>query len=409
IFLGNHWNPLRDPWGSLDPSLKTADLDYILTLLSLCLLIAMVTGGLLHHWLSKTLRYDHAASIATACVYSVAVFLFSFLCHPLRCVLTMILPTVCSKKGRQLIISASVMIVVLNVIPNISLNVGAVMHILKCTSEGFARTLLNSSDPLNRAKRDLVEETIKANQEDLSIVTNLRKLEQFTHIDVDLLKEYKLLSNRILATIFVILLIVESGRYLKSYLTSVQFDNSYLVKELLQKEADGKQISAEKIMNSISCNITKQECASCFISLIVVTLKAITFLGVFMNLLIFSLQVYWFLPVSCIIPRLCAKQELTNFHRDYKWTFGPQSSRCEVTTSAPNLAVTVLLGSLWLMSYSLVFLEVYARRMRRKVSASFFKSQEEKRIAFLLRKIQAKHSRNKPETFSVHVSAIHPH
>uniref|UniRef100_A0A667YB39 Osteoclast stimulatory transmembrane protein n=1 Tax=Myripristis murdjan TaxID=586833 RepID=A0A667YB39_9TELE len=379
----------------------------ILTLLSLCLLIAMVTGGLLHHWLSKTLRYDHAASIATACVYSVAVFLFSFLCHPLRCVLTMILPTVCSKKGRQLIISASVMIVVLNVIPNISLNVGAVMHILKCTSEGFARTLLNSSDPLNRAKRDLVEETIKANQEDLSIVTNLRKLEQFTHIDVS--EEYKLLSNRILATIFVILLIVESGRYLKSYLTSVQFDNSYLVKELLQKEADGKQISAEKIMNSISCNITKQECASCFISLIVVTLyfTAITFI-VALDYIVYYL-VYWFLPVSCIIPRLCAKQELTNFHRDYKWTFGPQSSRCEVTTSAPNLAVTVLLGSLWLMSYSLVFLEVYARRMRRKVSASFFKSQEEKRIAFLLRKIQAKHSRNKPETFSVHVSAIHPH
>lgn len=293
----------------------------ILTQLSLCFTLAIITGGLLHHWLLRTLRYNSEASVQAASIYSVAVFLVSFLCHPARCVLTMILPTVCTKQGRKLLVSASIMILVLNVVPNITVNVGVVARLLKCTSEGFAKNLLSSSEPLNQAKQDLVEETINVRREDLSFVTNLRKLDNITHIDVskvksrltkmieqiegnfsqtrELLKECKLLSNRILAAIFVALLIFELARYLKSYLSSVQFDNSYIPKELLQRAAHaGSKGIIQKKTFGPNCKITSEEGTSCFLGVIVVTLYfgAIT--------LIVALDYIVYHVVEAIVPWL---------------------------------------------------------------------------------------------------------
>lgn len=275
----------------------------VLTLLSLCLTLSIITGGLLYHWLSKILKYNNEASTETACIYGAVMFLSSFLCHPLRCVLTMTLPTVCTKQGRKLLISASFMVLVLNVIPNITVNVGAVARLVKCSAEGFTKTLLNSSEPLNEARRDLVGETIRAKREDLSIVTKLRELDHFTHVDVsqvkaevtkvigqieanllqakNLLKDSKLLSNRILAAIFVTLLIFESSHYLRSYLTSVQFDNGYISEELRhQVTHSGNKRATKNKTYATRCKITSEECTSCFVALVVVTFYfiAITFI-----------------------------------------------------------------------------------------------------------------------------------
>uniref|UniRef100_A0A672IUQ5 Osteoclast stimulatory transmembrane protein n=1 Tax=Salarias fasciatus TaxID=181472 RepID=A0A672IUQ5_SALFA len=407
----------------------------VLALLSLCLTLSVVTGGLLHRWLSGTLRYDHDASVQTACVYSAALFLASFLCHPLRCVLTMTLPTVCTKQGRKLLASASVMVLVLNVIPNITVNVGAVSRILKCSAEGFTKTLLNSSELLNKAKRDVVEAAIKVKREDLSIVNNLRTLDHSTKVDVsevksrftemigqieanfsharNLLKEYKLLSNRILAAIFVALLILESARYLKSYLTSVQFDNIHVSKELLLRRPHaGFGKPAKNKTCSSSCKITSQECTSSFIALIVVTLHfaAITFVVILDHVVYYIVQmiVPWlqeFPPTSAVISVDYKVGQHSGAARSAPQMFTSAAfaefsliSRLNGSPLPPSSGVTLLLGCLWLMSYFLVFLEVYARRLRRKISASFFRKQEERRTAHLMRKIQVWQNRDEEKT-----------
>lgn len=87
---------------------------------------------------------------------------------------------------------------------------------------------------------------------------------------------------------------------------------------------------------------------------------------------------------------LDVKQNLISFHRDYTWTYNPEPLLCDVTTSAPSPGIRLLLGCLGLMCYILVFLEVYARRVRRRICASFFREQERRRTEYLLKKTQEK-------------------
>ncbi|KAI4798843.1 hypothetical protein KUCAC02_020447 [Chaenocephalus aceratus] len=147
------------------------------------------------------------------------------------------------------------------------------------------------------------------------------------------LKHYKLLSNRVLAAMFVAALIFESARYLKSYLGCVQFDNEHVSKE---DEAERKGCPT-------SCRMSGQESTSCFLSLLVVTLyfMAITLVVALDHVVFLIVQaalpwvlefppttasisvdykVKWFPPALCLIPELCFSRETHTLHRD---TAGP--------------------------------------------------------------------------------------
>ena len=292
----------------------------LLVLGSLCSGIAVVTAGLLYHWLSATLSYSPRGCAAAAAAYGAAVFLLLFLCHPVRCVGTMALLSLCTKHGRKLIVSASFVVLLFNVVPNIAVNVSATVHTLRCTSEGFARSLLNSSALLNAAKADLVDgfgEMLKA---DLVMVDNLQKLNHFMHIDTsevrsqfinasadierefrktnDQVRKYKLLFNRILAALVTVLLIAQSARYLKSYLTSLPFENDYLSGEAVALLPDS--LPALRTCVGRKHRI-RRECQSCLLSLAAVTLyfTAMSFVVVLDHIVyrVIDVSVPWLLDI----------------------------------------------------------------------------------------------------------------
>lgn len=289
------------------------------TLMSLCLAFVVITGGLLYHWLANTLKYHAESSIGIACFYSALMFPVSFLCHPLRCVLTITLPTVCTKQGRKLLITASVMVLVLNVIPNITVNVGAAAGLLKCTAEGFARTLLNSTDPLNRAKSELIRRSVYS-EIDPTIVKTMIRFDQSNNIDLSEVKDKltmvlgsvkekvkdardlfgwcKLLSNRIFAAFFVALLTLESLLYLKSYLTMLHFDNNYISKDLQKNMQNQKERKDKHSPFSKRCKVKGQDCTS---SLVTVTLVTLHFIVI---TIIVVLDHVVFYVVQAILPWL---------------------------------------------------------------------------------------------------------
>lgn len=81
---------------------------------------------------------------------------------------------------------------------------------------------------------------------------------------------------------------------------------------------------------------------------------------------------------------------MVNFFRRYNATISSDVTQCKTRPSKLNAGVILALLLLYILSYCLTFLEVYARRLRRTVASSFFQLQEEKRITFLIDQVMIK-------------------
>ncbi|KAF5889188.1 osteoclast stimulatory transmembrane protein, partial [Clarias magur] len=423
-------------WSSYStPTPKSAK--HFFTLLLLCLGISASTGALLFHWLSGLLRYHpQTAGIATG-IYTIAILIFTFLIHPFRCAFTLMFPTLGTQQGRKLVLYLCVIIVLIYVLPNIATNIAELTHLVKCTSENVAHSVLNSSALSNIIKSDLVSKVKNIKDWGLTFGEQLTSFNHSTDIDVTglrenlkklskdvgqdfskaihQLEELKILLSRIFAAGLVIYLFMDSAIYLKSYLTSMRFDNVYIT-GLLKTNAckRGIEVEAKDVKNGVnvtSLRMSKRELFKCLLPVLMVTL----YLLMTVMLLVLDHIVHyavvaggpWLLDIpptdismdihfkvyykhnTCEILG-CKASEVVNFARMYNATISSDVTQCKTRPSQLNAGVILALLLLYFLSYCLAFLEVYARRLRRKVAASFFQLQEEKRITFLLDQIMAK-------------------
>ncbi|NXY18133.1 OCSTP protein, partial [Atrichornis clamosus] len=433
---------ITDLWGIYSKPVP-ADSRELWTLFVQCSCITAVIGGLFYNWMFASLEYSRHLSVAVAVSFSLLLLLALLLVHPARCVFSMIMPTLGTKQGRKLLFSTCVMIAVVNITPNIISNIKTILQVIKCICKNSSDSLLNSTALLEKVSwefGDAIQETIQSVYKPMnghfrfSLFQNSSLIYQKMHLAGEkisreflsvevLVKDSIRVANRLAAGLFVLYLCFESTWYLKNYLTNLRFDNFYITKKLERLAVDGKAAhllvgSPKKLLRPTGLKLSWEEVVLCLVQAMLVTValtlmlvvvamdhfafsvadtavrKAAQFSVVPITLHIkYKVSAGWIMPFLFKVFGFPSEELLLgDFDRNYNHHLNFSSAHCRISPpTPPNPSVLLVLGLLFCILYSTVFLETYARRLCRRIAASFFQSREEERVLYLYRKLSRRH------------------
>uniref|UniRef100_G1KSZ6 Osteoclast stimulatory transmembrane protein n=1 Tax=Anolis carolinensis TaxID=28377 RepID=G1KSZ6_ANOCA len=425
----------------------------LLFLFLMCCCIAASVGGLFYCWMFSSLQYSSQFSATVASTISFLALWTLFLVHPVRCMFTMVVPTLGTKQGRRLLLSACFMIVAVNIIPNITSNIKAILEIIKCICKDSSESLLkstflleNASSEFSRALKirtdDLPDKFGRTSDSQVMFETHSNEFllsqkmtdasyhitEEFLRIEV-LIQKVILLANRVSAGFFLCFLVFESASYLKSYLTDLKFDNIYITKKLEYLAQERKTIhllscTSRKLIKPTGLKLTREELMTSLTHIFLLTLVLIlTLVIIATDYIAFHLAQaavseatqFPVVPISFWIKydvkltfieffgkvfnnAFSIEQSKSPFERSYYQNLTFLSANCSLRyPKPPNTAVTFAVGLLYCIIYAITFLETYSRRLCRKIAASFFKNQEDQRIQYLYKKLVRKQKKKEQQ------------
>lgn len=277
------------------------------TLFLQCSCITVVIGGLFYNWMFASLEYSWHLSVAMAVSLSLLLLLTIFLVHPARCVFTMIMPTLGTKQGRKLLLSTCIMIVVVNVTPNIISNVKTILQVIKCICKNSSESLLNSTALLDTASwefGDAIQEIIHAinihrpmnGHFQFSLLKNSSLIYQQMHLAGEkigkdflaaevLVKDSVRVGNKLVAGFSMLYLCFESTWYLKNYLTNLRFDNFYITKKLERLAGDRKAAHllvapSKNLIRPTGLKLSREEVMLCLVRAMLLTVALMLMLVV---------------------------------------------------------------------------------------------------------------------------------
>ncbi|XP_065547505.1 osteoclast stimulatory transmembrane protein isoform X2 [Lathamus discolor] len=414
------------------------------TLFLQCSCVTAVIGGLFYNWMFASLEYSWHLSVAMAISFSLLLLLALFLVHPARCVFSIIMPTLGTKQGRKLLLSTCVMIVVVNVTPNIISNIKTILQVIKCICKNSSESLLNSTALLETATwefGDAIQETVHSitiykpmnGHFQFSLLKNSSSIYQQMHLAGEkigrdflavelLVKDAVRVGNKVVAGFSMLYLCFESSCYLKNYLTNLRFDNFYITKKLERLAVDRKAAyllvgSSKTLIRPTGLKLSREEVMLCLVQAMLLTValmlmlvvmamdhfafsmadtavrKAAQFSTVPVALSIKYSAKIGFVPFLSKIPGIPYQETpLQDFERSYHHHLIFSSAHCRISPpTPPNPSVLLVTGLLFCILYATVFLETYAHRLCRAIAASFFESWEEKRVLHLYKKLSRKH------------------
>ncbi|ETE66284.1 Transmembrane protein, partial [Ophiophagus hannah] len=411
----------------------------LLSLCVICSCIAASVGGLFYCWMFSSLQYSFQFSALASSVLSFLVFLILFLVHPVRCLFTIIVPTLGTRQGRRLLLSACFMIVAVNIIPNIMNNIQAILKIIKCTCKNSMESLVasmlllgNASWDFSHSLKSIIDHMpdkffssrdshvqfrndsniFQLNEKMVNTSQSIK--EDFLYAD-KLVQKAILLTNRVTAGFFLFYLLFQATWYLKNYLTDVCFDNIYITPKLEDlarenKTADVLICTSRKLIKPTSFKLSQKELKASLRHVFLLTLVLVVMLLVIAaDYIAFHLAQTVVTEVTRIpvVPvTFWVKYEiqpflLVLFERNYHQNLTFVSSKCFMQMpNPPNTALVLAVVLLFCIIYATVFLEAYSHRLCRKISASFFENQENQRIQYLYKKLIRKHKKKEQQEAS---------
>ncbi|XP_015743867.2 osteoclast stimulatory transmembrane protein, partial [Python bivittatus] len=425
-----------DAWLAYSTPLPSSH-SQLLSLIVTCSCIAASVGGLFHCWMFSSLQYSFQFSALASSALSFLVFFILFLVHPVRCMFTIIVPTLGTKQGRRLLLSACFMIVAVNIIPNIMSNIQAILQIIKCTCKNSMDSLVtsmlllgnvswdfshslksiidNMPDKLLSSRDSHVQfknhsNIFQLNEKMVNTSQSIKK--DFLHADM-LVQKVILLTNRVMAGLFLFYLLFQATWYLKSYLTDLCFDNIYITPKLEDLARENKTIdllicTSRKLIKPTSFKLSRKELKASLRHFFLLTLVLVVILLIIatdyiaFHLAQRTVNEVTQIPVVPVIFWIKYDIKLSfvglehyimlPFERRYHQNLTFVSSNCFLQKpNPPNTALALATVLLFCIIYATVFLEAYSHRLRRKISASFFESQENQRIQYLYKKLVEKH------------------
>ncbi|KAJ8787091.1 hypothetical protein J1605_023123 [Eschrichtius robustus] len=410
----------------------------LLTQLLLCGSLAIAAAGLTYHGLVSLLLYPLGPSAMVATVCGLLAFLGLGLVPPARCLFALSVPTLGTEQGRRLLLSWSTVTLAIVVVPNILANMHAAGQVLRCVTEGSLESLLNTTHQLHRAAQALGPDgqagsqglTLQAQGNGSAFRLHMFRvtqqvLEDFSGLE-SLAQVAALGTQRAVTGLFMLGLLVDSAWYLHRYLTDLQFDNIYATWQLAQQLAE---VGATHLVASPPAwllwaarpRLSQRELLHCLLRLGLLTLllmaTAVTVAMDHVAFLLARAAVGWAQELPTVPVTLTVKYDAAytilgfipflfnqpppespflSAHSSFQWELRFIGPGCPLLPARrPHTAAPLAAGALQLVACSTVLLETYARRLRHSIAASFFTTQEARRVRHLHARLQRRYDRHR--------------
>lgn len=274
--------PLQAAWNTFSQPVP-ANWNELLTQLLLCVSLASLIAGLLHHWLVSLQLYPLGPPALVTALCGLFVFLSLGLVPPIRCLFVLSVPTLGSEQGRHLLLSYSAANLAVAVVPNVLANVRAAGRVLSCVTEGSLESLLNTTYQLHQAARELGPAgqavsrslTFEAEGNGSALRLHMREVSQQILEDfsgLEFLAQAALGTQRVVTGLFLLGLLGESAWYLHRYLTDLRFDNIYATRQLVRQltQAGATRLLASPprwLLQTAQPKLSQEELLSCLLRL----------------------------------------------------------------------------------------------------------------------------------------------